>query len=77
MSEKKDITCPKCGSADDIHFGEYVFRRIPFGRVENGKILFDNAGDTMVWDACKEAHLFCGSCCVSFPIPEELEFTFE
>jgi hypothetical protein len=74
---EKDIMCPKCGGTEDIHFGEYVFRRIPLDRIDDGVLMFATSGDTVCWEANKDEALFCGICCEDFPIPDDVEINFE
>jgi DNA-directed RNA polymerase subunit M/transcription elongation factor TFIIS len=72
---KKNLyECPKCGGTE-IEFREYILRKYPAGKQEDGKLIFNAEADEMVWGDYKDSHLHCLKCGNNFQsLPGKIDF---
>jgi len=65
--------CPHCGGTE-IEFRQYVLRKHPAARQEDGKLVFAANADEIVWGEYKDSHLRCVKCGWEFQLPGKIEF---
>lgn len=57
------ISCPRCKSADDVVYAEYVLHSmLPWKMREDGTLVITSVSDTLEYEDCKEGHFYCKGC---------------
>lgn len=71
------VRCPQCGGTN-IAYSEYVNRMFRTHHVDDaGVVVFDTPSDVTNWEDSQNPTLWCTDCHIDFPIPPDLEYTFE